>query len=65
MPLTCIGRSSEVLLGAMIGSCSWKVQVMRSIVATVTMGFRVSVRLVLSYVKALQGLGMLDVSVKL
>ena len=36
MPLTCTGRSSEALLGAMTGSCSWKIQVRRSIVATVT-----------------------------
>ena len=38
IPLTCVGRSSEDLLGAMIGSWSWKMQVRISDVATMTMG---------------------------
>ena len=38
IPLTCTGRSSDDLLGATMGSCSWKMQVRRSSVATMTMG---------------------------
>ena len=38
IPLTCVGRSSEDLLGATMGSCSWKMQVRISGVATMTMG---------------------------
>ena len=37
-PLTCVGRLSEDLLGVMIGSWSWKMQVRISGVATMTMG---------------------------
>ena len=38
IPLTCVGRLSEDLLGAMMGSCSWKMQVRTSGVTTMTMG---------------------------
>ena len=34
----CVGRLSEDLLGVMIGSWSWKMQVRISGVATMTMG---------------------------
>ena len=36
IPLTWTGRSSDDLLGAMMGSCSWKVQVRTSGLATMT-----------------------------
>ena len=38
IPLTCEGRSSEVLLGAGRGSCSWKMQLRFSGAATMTIG---------------------------
>ena len=38
IPLMWVGRSSEDLLGAMMGSCSWKIQVRRSGVTMMTMG---------------------------
>ena len=60
-----MGRSSEDLLGATMEFCSWKIQVRRSGVATMTMGAVFRCKRVLSYVKVLQDLGMLGVSVKL
>ena len=48
-----------------MGFCSWKIQVRHSGVATMTMGAVFWCKRVLSYVKALQGLGMLGVSVEL
>ena len=38
IPLTCVGRLSEDLLGAMRGSWLWKIQLRTSGVAMVTMG---------------------------
>ena len=53
IPLMCAGRSSEVLLGAGRGSCSWKVQLRISGAATVTIGSVVPGCCVILWVRSL------------